>query len=151
MSVSQSREPAACDVDAFGIASERVAAVRALPFRTLPTGAVPIRLPVGRIAVHDLRAGTSIVALEGALQLHFRDHSLAWLGEAVPATMIALQEGECFVMPLRGAVSIGVTGAQPAAFVLQSVRGKNRLYDSLRNASHNLIDLVKTLVQERAA
>nr|WKF56049.1 hypothetical protein HUO10_000493 [Paraburkholderia busanensis] len=131
MSALPSREPAPRDI----------AEVRA----------VPIHLPAGRIAVHDLRAGTSIVALEGALQLHFRDHSLAWLGEAVPATAINLHEGECFVMPQRGAVSIGAVHAQAAAFVLQSAHTENRLLGSLRGVAQSLIGFVRNLLRERAA
>ncbi|MFM0644373.1 hypothetical protein PQR14_08560 [Paraburkholderia bryophila] len=106
--------------------------------------AVPSRLPAGQLALHDLRARTAIVAVEGALQLQLRDHSLAWLGDAVPVTTISLQEGECFVTPQRGVVSISAVQGHAAAFVLQPPRLQNNLYDLMRQAPQSLAGLVKT-------
>jgi hypothetical protein len=73
-----------------------------LPFDAVPTA--PSCIAAGQISVRDLQAGTSIVATEGTLQLSFRDHSLAWLGNAVPLRSITLHEGEQFVTPQRGVV-----------------------------------------------
>lgn len=106
--------------------------------------ATPSRLPAGQLALHDLRARTAIVAVEGALQLQLRDHSLAWLGDAVPVTMITLQEGECFVTPQRGVVSISAVQGQAAAFVLQRAPLQNNLYGLIRQAQQSLAGLVKT-------
>jgi hypothetical protein len=77
------------------------------------------RLVRGQVALHDLRARTTIVAVRGDLRLAFRDHSLAWLGDAVPLTSITLHEGQCFVTPQRGIVSISAAHAPVAAFALQ--------------------------------
>ena len=74
---------------------------------------------VGQVALRDLRARSSIVAVQGDLQLTFRDHSLAWLGEAVPFTSITLHEGQCFVARQRGIVSISAAHAQAATFLVQ--------------------------------
>ncbi|NYH19742.1 hypothetical protein [Paraburkholderia bryophila] len=106
--------------------------------------AAPSRLPAGQLALHDLRAHTGIVAVEGSLQLQLRDHSLAWLGNAVPVTTITLQEGECFVTPQRGVVSISAVQGQAAAFVLQSAPLQNNLYGLIRQAQQSLAGLVKT-------
>jgi hypothetical protein len=78
------------------------------------------RIAAGQASVCDLRAGTSIVAEQGDLQLRFRDSSLAWLGDAVPPTSITLHEGEQFVTPQRGVVSISAAKALGALFVVQS-------------------------------
>ncbi|ASL42337.1 hypothetical protein bAD24_I02515 [Burkholderia sp. AD24] len=106
--------------------------------------AAPLQLPAGQLAIHDLRAHTAIVAVEGALQLQLRDRSLAWLGDAVPVTTIRLPEGECFVTPQSGVVSISALHAQAAAFVLQPPRLHNNFYDLLRQAPRSLAGLVKT-------
>ena len=88
------------------------------PCRRSAPLAPPHRLAAAQMAVHDLRAGSSIVAVEGALQLDFRDHSLAWLGDAVPLTSLTLHEGECFVTPQRGVVSISAMQANAAVFIV---------------------------------
>ncbi|ACD16337.1 cupin domain-containing protein [Paraburkholderia phytofirmans] len=102
------------------------------------------RLTAGQMAVHDLRARTSIVAVEGDLQLEFRDHSLAWLGDAVPVTSITLREGECFVTPQRGVVSISAAQANAAAFVLQPWHVRKDGRGPIREALRHLASLVKT-------
>lgn len=76
------------------------------------------RLAAGQMALHDLRAGSSIIAVEGALQLVLRDHSLAWLGNDAPLTSLTLQEGERFVTSQRGVVSIRVTQSNRAAVIV---------------------------------
>lgn len=80
------------------------------------------RLAAGQIALHDLRARSCVIALEGDLQLAFRDHSLAWLGEALAPTSIVLREGQCFIVPQRGVVSISASQTRAAAFALQASR-----------------------------
>jgi hypothetical protein len=103
-----------------------------------------------QVAVHDLRAGSSIVAVEGDLQLDFRDRSLAWLGEAVPLTSITLLEGERFVTPQRGMVSIsamrapGASRTDPAAFIVLPPHTATGVRDWLRLAARHLTELVRT-------
>ena len=80
------------------------------------------RLAAGQIALHDLRARSCVIALEGDLQLAFRDLSLAWLGEALAPTSIVLREGQCFIVPQRGVVSISASQTRAAAFALQASR-----------------------------
>ena len=97
--------------------------------------------------MRDLRAHTAIVAVEGDLQLDFRDHSLAWLGAAVPVTSVTLLEGERFVMTQRGAVTITATHACAAAFVVQPRRMRPDSHHLLHQAAHylhHLAGLVKT-------
>ncbi|CAE6711502.1 hypothetical protein R69927_04365 [Paraburkholderia domus] len=110
----------------------------------LPRDAVTSRLAAGQMAVHDLRAQTSIVAVEGALQLDFRDHSLAWLGDTVPVTSITLHEGERFVTPQRGLVSISAAHTHPAVFVVQPRQAENARHSFIRQAAHHLANLAKT-------
>jgi hypothetical protein len=102
------------------------------------------------LAVHDLRARTSIVAAEGDLQLEFRDHSLAWLGDAVPLTSITLHEGECFVAPQRGVVSISAAHANAAAFVVQPWRPPKNGHGLFRQTVRALASLVKTRLRRAA-
>lgn len=106
-----------------------------------------VRLPAGQIAMQDLRAHTAIVAVEGNLQLDFRDHSLAWLGDAVPVTSVTLLEGERFVTPQRGIVKITATHVCAAAFAVQPSRVEPDGPGPLRQAVHflhRLAGLVKT-------
>ena len=78
------------------------------------------RLAAGQIALHDLHARSCVVAVEGDLQLAFRDHSLAWLCEALAPTSLVLREGQCFIVPQRGVVSISALQTAAAAFALQA-------------------------------
>lgn len=93
--------------------------------------------------MHDLRARSSIVAVQGDLQLEFRDHSLAWLGDAVPSTSITLREGQCFVTPQRGTVSISAAHGPVAAFVLQPSRAQAQGNNVVGSAARHLAALVK--------
>ena len=110
----------------------------------------PTRLAAGQTGVHDLRAGTSIVAVEGDLQLGFRDHSLAWLGDAVPLTSIRLHEGEQFVTPQRGVVSIHAGGAGSAIFVVQRCSAENAVRRVFHQAVRHLAGLVKARLRRIA-
>ncbi|KAA1012152.1 hypothetical protein FVF58_13670 [Paraburkholderia panacisoli] len=103
-----------------------------------------LRVAAAQVAMHDLRAGSSIVAVEGALQLGFRDHSLAWLGDAVPLTSLALHEGERFVMPQRGVVTISAMQAQAAAFIVLCPSTDHGVQGLVRRAAHRLAALVRT-------
>lgn len=107
-------------------------------------------LAAGQVGVHDLRAGTSIVAVEGDLLLGFRDHSLAWLGDTVPLTSITLHEGEQFVTPQRGAVSIQVANACSAAFVVQASGAENPIHRVFRRAARHLAGLVNACLRRIA-
>jgi hypothetical protein len=120
------------------------------PGTRLPHDAATSRVATGQMAVHDLRARTSIVAVEGNLQLDFRDHSLAWLGDTVPVTSITLHEGERYVTPQRGVVSIRATRAKSAVFVVQPFRAKNERRGFIGQAVRNLMSLVKTRLQRAA-
>lgn len=101
-------------------------------------------LASGQVAVRDLRAGASIVAVEGALQLEFRDHSLAWLGNDAPLTSISLHEGERYVTAQRGVVSIGAMHANAAAFIVLPFRADSGAHGFMRRAAHHLVSLVRT-------
>ncbi|NKJ48705.1 hypothetical protein CIC12_18570 [Burkholderia sp. SG-MS1] len=107
-------------------------------------------LLAGQVAVHDLHAGSSIVAIEGGLQLGLRDRSLAWLGDAVPLVSITLHEGERFVTPQRGMVSIsalrapGASRAGSAAFIVLSPRATTGAHGWLPLAARHLAGLIRT-------
>jgi hypothetical protein len=90
------------------------------------------------------------VAVEGDQQLDFRDHSLAWLGDTVPVTSITLHEGERYVTPQRGVVSIRATQAESAVFVVQPLRAKNGRRGFISQAVRNLMSLVKTRLPRAA-
>ncbi|MFM0733701.1 hypothetical protein PQQ52_24790 [Paraburkholderia sediminicola] len=107
-------------------------------------------LAAGQVAIQDLRARTSIVAVEGHLQLDFRDHSLAWLGDAVPVTSITLHEGERYVTPQRGIIWIRAAHANSAVFVIQPWRAENERHSFIRQAVQHLADLVKTRLRRAA-
>jgi hypothetical protein len=109
-----------------------------------PHRPVAFRVAAAQVAMHDLRAGSSIVAVEGALQLGFRDHSLAWLGDAVPLTSFALHQGERFVMPQRGVVTISAMHAQTAEFIVLCPRTDRGGQGFIRRAAHRLGALVRT-------
>jgi hypothetical protein len=102
------------------------------------------------MAVHHVRTGSSIVAVEGAVQLDFRDHALAWLGDAVPLTSITLHEGERFVTPQRGSVSISAMQASAAAFVVLTAHADQGAYGFIRQAAHHLARLVRTRLRRAA-
>ncbi len=114
------------------------------PRAGLPHDAATSRVAAGQVAVHDLRALASIVAVEGNLQLNFRDHSLAWLGDVVPVTSVTLHEGERYVAPQRGVVSISAAHAQSAVFVVQPCPPKRDWHGFISQAVRNLTSLVKT-------
>ncbi|MGQ7937910.1 hypothetical protein [Paraburkholderia sp. D1E] len=110
----------------------------------LSRDAATARVAAGQMAVHDLRARTSIVAVEGDLQLAFRDHSLSWLGDTVPLTLLTLHEGERYVTLQRGVVSISATHARAAVFVVQPRQTENEWPGRIVQAVRNLTSLVKT-------
>ncbi|EEA02575.1 hypothetical protein BH160DRAFT_2161 [Burkholderia sp. H160] len=102
------------------------------------------RLAAGQMALHDLHAGSSIIAIEGALQLVFRDHSLAWLGNDVPLTSLTLYEGERFVTSQRGVVSIRATPANRAAFIVLPARDEQSARGFILQAVRRLACVVRT-------
>jgi len=108
------------------------------------------RLPAGQIALHDLHARSAVVAVEGDLQLAFRDHSLAWLCDAVPFASIMLREGQCFVLPQRGVVSISAARAEAVAFALQASQSaaKSRLLPG--HVARQLAALVRATLRRAA-
>lgn len=110
----------------------------------------PLRVAAGQTSVCDLRAGTSIVAVQGDLQLGFRDRSLAWLGDAVPLTSITLREGEQFVMPQHGAVSIGAARATSASFVVQAPHAENAAHGAVHRTVGHLTALIRSRLRRAA-
>ncbi|WMY06561.1 hypothetical protein [Paraburkholderia phenoliruptrix] len=108
------------------------------------------RLAAGQIALQDLHARSAVVAVEGDLQLAFRDHSLAWLCDAVPFTPIMLREGQCFVLPQRGVVSISAARAEAVAFALQASQSaaKSRLLPG--HVARQLAALVRATLRRAA-
>ncbi|QQC64717.1 hypothetical protein [Paraburkholderia ginsengisoli] len=104
----------------------------------------------GQIVMRDLRAGSSIVAVEGDLQLGFRDRSLAWLSDAVPLTSIILREGECCVTPQHGIVSISSAHANAAAFIVLPSHAGASVYGRMREAAQHLAGLVRTRLRRTA-
>jgi hypothetical protein len=118
-------------------------------------------LVAGQVALHDLRAGSSIVAVEGDLQLGLRDRSLAWLGDAVPLTSITLHEGERFIAQQSGIVSISaahpkpgyarrVSGTHAAAFIVLPAHAGKSARDAVRHAARHLAGLVRTRLRRPA-
>jgi hypothetical protein len=112
-------------------------------------------LVAGQVVLHDLRAGSSIVALEGDLHVSLRDRSLAWLGDAVPLTSITVYEGERFVARQSGIVSISaarptsgyaerVSGTRATAFVVLPSQPGRSARDAVRRAAQYLAELVRT-------
>jgi len=115
---------------------------------SLPREAASSHLHAGQATLLDLRAQTSIVAVEGDLQLSFRDHSLAWLGDAVMPTRITVREGEQYVTPQRGVVSISAAPARAAVFLVQPQRPENNGF--VRQTARSLSNLVRILLRSPA-
>jgi hypothetical protein len=108
------------------------------------------RLAAAQVAVHDLRVQSSIVAVQGDLQIDFRDHALAWLGNDAPLMSITLREGECFVTPQRGVVSISATHAKTAEFIVMTARIGQGGCSFVRRAARRLAGLVRTRLRRVA-
>jgi hypothetical protein len=109
------------------------------------------RLAVGQVALHDLRARGTVVAVEGDLLLAFRDHSLAWLGDAVPLTSVTLHEGQCFVARQHGMISISAQDARAAALVVQPSLAENRGSSATGGALHWLTAFLKATLRRTAS
>ncbi|MGF6262436.1 hypothetical protein OKW49_003364 [Paraburkholderia youngii] len=82
-----------------------------------------LRLARDQAAMLDLNAGTTIVAVEGDLELEFRDHALAWLGGAVPCTSIIVRDDEQFITGQRGVLSIRASHAGAAVLIARASPG----------------------------
>ncbi|SIT39440.1 conserved hypothetical protein [Paraburkholderia ribeironis] len=117
-------------------------------FRSLPSADLhrpaASRLAAGQMALRHLRAHSSIIAVEGALQLDFRDHSLAWLGNDAPLTSLTLHEGERFVTPQRGVLSIRATHAHAVAFIVLPACADRSARGLIRQAAYRLACVVRT-------
>lgn len=108
------------------------------------------RLAAGQVALHDLRARSAVVAVEGDLQLVVRDHSLSWLGDAVPSTSIMLSEGECFVPIERSMVSISALHGKAAAFALPASHAAARSNTQHANGIRQLAAFLKATLRRAA-
>ncbi|RDK03858.1 hypothetical protein [Paraburkholderia lacunae] len=115
---------------------------------SLPRETASSRLRAGQVTLLELREQTSIVAVEGNLQLGFRDHSLAWLGDTVMPTWITVHEGEQYVTPQRGVVSISAALPRAAAFLVQPQRPENNGF--IRQIARSLSNLVRILLRSPA-
>lgn len=108
--------------------------------RTCPPRRMAMQLATGQIAMLDLRARTSVVAVEGDLHLRFRDSSLAWLDGDAPDISIRLPEGERYVMPQRAVVWMSNAHANAAIFIEQPERRakwlRSVIHQLLRPVSH---------------
>ncbi|WP_341312202.1 hypothetical protein WN982_11840 [Paraburkholderia sp. IMGN_8] len=118
------------------------------PHASLPHRAASSRLHPGQVTALDLRTQTSIVAVEGNLQIAFRDYSLAWLGDAVMPAWITVPEGAQYVTPQRGFVSISAAHARAAVFLVQQLRPENN--GLIRQAARHLSSLVRILLRSPA-
>ncbi|WP_027798743.1 hypothetical protein [Paraburkholderia dilworthii] len=105
---------------------------------------------VGQVALRDLRARSSVLAIQGDLQLAFRDHSLAWLGDAVPLTSITLHEGQCFVARQRGIVSISAAHAPAATFLVQPSLAEDKGSTLTSRAALQFARFLKTRLRRAA-
>ncbi|OLL31420.1 hypothetical protein BTH42_12160 [Burkholderia sp. SRS-W-2-2016] len=99
-----------------------------------PSDPGALRVARGQSTLVDLRAGTAIVAVEGDLELCFRDHSLAWLGSAAPVTSITVHEGEQFVIGQHGVVTIRAPRAGATLRVAPASTGTSAVRALIRRA-----------------
>jgi hypothetical protein len=58
-----------------------------------------------------LKRGSAIVALDGRLEIRYRDGSLDWLADSAPVVSRLLEEGDRHVFPRGGYVEIYTPGA----------------------------------------
>jgi len=86
-----------------------------------------VRLHPGQSWTGDLSAGTSIITLEGEIQVAFRDHSLAWLGDAMPIVYVTVYEGCRYVTERRGVVSVQTASGRKALFAMTSEKAVGTL------------------------
>jgi hypothetical protein len=108
-------------------------------------------LEPGQIAMHDVAANTSIVAVAGDIDLTFRDHSLAWLGADAPVVRVTVREGERYRIEQRGAIWLAASARTnvgrcivhmesahvAARFMTRFQAWLTDLRDHLRNATRN--------------
>ena len=64
----------------------------------------------GQLNARCQRAGTQVVAIDGALRLTYRDPSLDWLLNVTGPVSVDIEEGECHVLPYNTFVEIEVLG-----------------------------------------
>ncbi|MCC8391408.1 hypothetical protein LJ656_02320 [Paraburkholderia sp. MMS20-SJTR3] len=107
-----------------------------------PSDPRALRVARGQSTLVDLRAGTAIVAVEGELELCFRDHSLAWLGSAAPVTSFSVREGEQFVIGQHGVVAIRAPHASAALRIAPASSGTSAVRALLRGALPGLASFV---------
>ncbi|WP_176091414.1 hypothetical protein [Burkholderia ambifaria] len=102
------------------------------------------RLAHGQSTLQYLRANVAIVALEGNLKLSYCDHALAWLSGITPV-WITVHEGERFVLPHRGIVSISAASAGETAFAVQPLPAQRRGPCAMLRAASRVSRLVRRL------
>ena len=68
----------------------------------------------GRIHTGKLRAGSTILALEGTLRLRYREESLNWLLDAAPVNGLLVCEGQQYRLPCDAFVEISAEGKTAA-------------------------------------
>lgn len=73
-----------------------------------------IRYDPGQIRTGKLRCDSTIVAIEGALRVRYRDGSLNWLLDAVPVNDLLIREGEQYRLPCDAFVEITAAGKTAA-------------------------------------
>jgi len=81
--------------------------------------AYEMRYVPGQIHTVKLRGGSSIVAMEGALKLRYRDASLNWLLDAAPTNNLRLGEGEQYRLPCDAIVEICAEGTSAAGGAIE--------------------------------
>ncbi|MFL6640874.1 MAG: hypothetical protein ACJ8HC_20570, partial [Paraburkholderia graminis] len=86
----------------------------------------------------------------GDLHLVVRDHSLSWLGDAVPSISIMLSEGECFVPIERSMVSISALHGKAAAFALPASHAAARSNTQHANGIRQLAAFLKATLRRAA-
>jgi hypothetical protein len=60
--------------------------------------------------IFRLKKGSSIVALDGQLEIRHRDDSVSWLLDSAPAVSCLLEEGDCHILCCGGYVEIYAPG-----------------------------------------
>lgn len=65
----------------------------------------------GQIQAFNLKRASTIVALNGLLQLEYHDQSLDWLLNAAPDVSVIVHEGESYVLPYNAFVKIHAESA----------------------------------------
>ena len=93
-----------------------------------------------QIHAEYVQSGSTIVAVEGAMRVRFRDSTLAWLPEAPQHVTVLLHEGDRYVITYNTLVEIHVETVTAArGLILEPIRWPTRAGALLRSVAARIL------------